>query len=520
MKRKIFSKILTVLVLATLVFVSCTKENSEVRLDPTLATSQVYGVTHDSATVVGFVVASGSGFSERGVCYNTSTSPTVDNSKVVYTGESRTATFVVDLGGLNYATTYYVRAYATNASGTIYGDEYSFTTDPIAPSVSTAEIKDITGTTATGGGTITNTGGAAITARGICYSTSENPTVADHKTSDGTGDGAFVSSMSSLLGLTDYHVRAYATNSAGTSYGEDVKFTTLVSVRTWNVPGDYVGDSYPGTTLANWDPANSPQVKSNLAAPNSLEGYVYMANATNQWKLATQTNWNGPNYGAGATGVLDPNGGNFQSPAGYYKINADAINLTYTAVATVWGVIGSATANGWNDETGLTYVPAMRTWRGGIHLAAGEFKFRANHDWGLNYGSTAGNATLDAGGSNIPAPSVESDYYFALDLSTPLTYTYTADRWGIIGDATAGGWSDDQNMTWDATNQVLTATIPLTVGAIKFRANDDWAVNYGGPLTALTQGGDNIPIAEAGTYVITLDLGKVVPSCTITKQKK
>jgi hypothetical protein len=88
--------------------------------------------------------------------------------------------------------------------------------------------------------------------------------------------------------------------------------------------------------------------------------------------------------------------------------------------------------------------------------------------------------------------------------------------WGIIGDATAGGWSSDQNMTWNATNKVFTSTINLVVGALKFRANDDWAINYGGAdLNALTSGGANIAIATAGNYTITFDPWAL--KATITK---
>lgn len=138
-------------------------------------------------------------------------------------------------------------------------------------------------------------------------------------------------------------------------------------------------------------------------------------------------------------------------------------------------------------------------------MTVGSFKFRANHSWDYNYGSSTANDTLNAGGDNI-ALSLEADYAFTLDLSHPLKYTYTANRWGLIGDATPDGWNSDQNMTWDATNKVFTLTVDLTVGAIKFRANDGWDLNYGGTdLNALTPGGDNIPIATAGNYTITFD---------------
>ena len=151
-------------------------------------------------------------------------------------------------------------------------------------------------------------------------------------------------------------------------------------------------------------------------------------------------------------------------------------------------------------------------------LTAGEIKFRANHSWDYNYGSTAANATLDAGGSNIPI-AVAADYYFTLDLSHPNEYTYTANRWGLIGSATPDGWNSDQNMTWDSSLKALKITVALTAGEIKFRANDDWAINLGGELGALTPGGANIAIAAAGNYTITLYLDGT-PHCTIVKNGK
>ena len=103
-----------------------------------------------------------------------------------------------------------------------------------------------------------------------------------------------------------------------------MSFTTLVPQnRTWNVPGDYVEASYPGWGLANWSPDKSPQVKSGLSAPDNLEGYIYMAAGTNQWKFATKPNWDGPNYGDGGAGTMSESGDNFGSPAGYYLIKVN-----------------------------------------------------------------------------------------------------------------------------------------------------------------------------------------------------
>lgn len=516
MKKISVYRILALFAVAMLLISSCTKETANVKLAQKLSTSQVLNIKSDSATVVGFVVAEGGGFTEKGVCYDIAPAPTTSKSKVVFTGTTETATFNVRIGGLAYATKYYARAYATGASGTIYGDEVDFTTLPVGPTVTTDSINTITGTTAKVYGTVTVEGGAPVTARGVAYSKSHNPTIADNITSDGTGTGTFTSSLTGLDGLTKYYVRTYATNSVGTGYGSEDSLTTLVSIQLWNVPGDYVTASYPGTTLANWAPDQSPQVKSSKASPNNIEGYVYMANASNQWKFATQPNWNGPNYGDGGGGTLDPNGGNITTPAGYYKLNVNTgvSPFTYTAVATVWGVIGDATPGGWGDETGLTYDPALRTWNGGIHMTAANMKFRANHTWDYNYGAPAGSDTLVAGGDNI-AVSLEADYAITLNLSHPNAYTFSANRWGVIGSATADGWNSDQNMTWDAVNKVFTVTLNLTVGEIKFRANDDWAINLGGPLGALVQNGANLAVGTAGSYTITLNPWTNVATLTL-----
>ena len=223
--------------------------------------------------------------------------PNITDTKVAYDTVVQGATFSVTITGLDYATTYYVKAYATSNSGTIYGEEMSFTTLPVVPTVTTEAITEISYTTATSGGEVHFQGGSDVTARGVCWSTSPAPTISDSKTTDGDGLGLFASSLTELLDGTEYYVRAYATSSAGTGYGEEVVFSTLVpQERTWNVPGDYVVASYPGTSLANWAPDASPQVKSGASAPDNLEGYVNMANGSNNWKFATQPNWDGPNY--------------------------------------------------------------------------------------------------------------------------------------------------------------------------------------------------------------------------------
>ena len=98
---------------------------------------------------------------------------------------------------------------------------------PEVPTLTTVTVSGITQTSAVSGGDVTDNGGTEVTSRGVCWNTSDNPTIANDTTSDGTGAGSFKSSLTQLTPNTKYYVRAYATNSEGTGYGKNVSFTTL-----------------------------------------------------------------------------------------------------------------------------------------------------------------------------------------------------------------------------------------------------------------------------------------------------
>ncbi len=195
---------------------------------PTVTTNTVTNVTQTTATCGGNVTSDGGAtITARGVCWSTSQNPTVNNSHT--TNGTGAGNFTSSITGLSPNTTYYVRAYATNSAGTAYGVQRTFTTEQniTAPTVTTNTVTNVTQTTATCGGNVTNSGGANVTARGVCWSTSQNPTVSNSHTTDGTGTGSFTSNITGLSPNTTYYVRAYATNSAGTAYGVQRSFTTL-----------------------------------------------------------------------------------------------------------------------------------------------------------------------------------------------------------------------------------------------------------------------------------------------------
>jgi len=202
---------------------------SATALPANVSTNSISNITARTATSGGNVSSDGGGIvSARGVVWGTSSGPTIALSTKTTDGTGIGA-YTSTLTTLLPATTYYVRAYATNSSGTSYGTETSFTTLPAAPTVTTTiGITNITAISATGGGNISSDGGGLVTARGIIWSTSTGPTISlSTKTNDGGGTGAFTSSMTGLSTNTKYYVRAYATNSAGTTYGDEITFTTL-----------------------------------------------------------------------------------------------------------------------------------------------------------------------------------------------------------------------------------------------------------------------------------------------------
>jgi hypothetical protein len=189
-----------------------------------ISTGAVIELAATSAKVSGNITNAGGGtVTSRGICWSTTPSPTVNSSKT--TEGTGTGQFTSSLTNLLAGTTYYARAYGENSRGISYGSEVTFTTlGP--PKLTTTAVSNITATTATSGGTIISDGGSPITAKGVVWSTSPNPTILlATKTDDGTGLGSFTSTMSNLTNNTKYYFRAYATNFVGTTYGEEFSFT-------------------------------------------------------------------------------------------------------------------------------------------------------------------------------------------------------------------------------------------------------------------------------------------------------
>lgn len=220
----------SVLIIFSTLLISCEKEVDSALL-PVVSTAEVSSISYYSA-LSGGVIAGDGGYDviARGVCWSTSPNPDIKGSKTV--DGAGTGTFESLIDSLMPGTTYYLRAYATNKKGTSYGMEETFTTTELTlVELTTIDVTKISDNSAFSGGKITHDGGAPVIIRGVCWSTSQNPTVSiNNKTADGSGTGSFISEISGLQPGITYYLRAYSTNSVGTSYGNEVVFSTINTV--------------------------------------------------------------------------------------------------------------------------------------------------------------------------------------------------------------------------------------------------------------------------------------------------
>ncbi len=188
---------------------------------PVVATQSASNITYNSATLRGEIINTGDEDPTRTIEYGTTTNTYTDECTA---GTGAVGIYSCNITNLTPNTTYYYKAKATNSEGTTYGDELSFTTLKTTPTVTTQSPSDITTTTATAHGTITTTGGENPT-RQIEWGT-QTLTYTQSCTAGVGGTGTYTCAMTGLFPNTTYYVRSKATNSEGTTYGDEVSFNT------------------------------------------------------------------------------------------------------------------------------------------------------------------------------------------------------------------------------------------------------------------------------------------------------
>ncbi len=294
---------------------------------------------------------------------------------------------VVTLGS-----TYTYRVYSYNSVGPSLG--YSNTVTVTIPTtatlatLTTTAVSGITTSAAATGGTITNDGGAPITARGVVWSNLPNPTIdLATKTTDGSGIGTYSSAISGLNPNWDYHVRAYATNSAGTAYGNEITFTTLQNSTAINVPGPNVTD-IDGNVYQSVTNCNQTWTKSNLNVSKYSDGTpIPQVTDPTQWANLTTGAWCYYNNDS-ANGIIYGKLYNWYAVAGIY----DAASASNPSLRKKLAPIG------W-------HVPSDSEWTqltdclGGKSVAGGKMKSEGTTLW------LAPNtlATNESGYTGLPA---------------------------------------------------------------------------------------------------------------------
>lgn len=432
----------------------------------TLTTTSISAITPYSAISGGSISSDGnSSISEKGVVWSTNPNPTISLSTKTNEGGGSDS-FVSSITNLNWNTQYYIRSYATNSSGTAYGNEVTFTTSIVE--ITTAAITNISPTAGLGGGTISDNAGSSLLSKGLVWSTSTNPTIAlSTKTNEGTSTGIFQSNITSLSSSSTYYVRAYATNSFGTIYGNEVTFTTIADYSFIAIASGYshslaiqnngtlwawgqngMGQVGDGTTINKNTPVQIGSGYSAIAG-----GYYHtLALKTDGTLWAWGDNQYGQigNNGAGSVDVLTPvqiGSGYSAIAAGYYH----SLALKTDGTLWAWGLNEFGQLG---DATIVNKKVPVQIGSGYASISAGkEHSLALKTDgtlwaWGRNNSGQIGDGTSGiAGQKNSPVQIgtdyavISAGYYHSLAIKTDgVLWAWGGNFDGQLGDGTTGGF--------------------------------------------------------------------------------
>lgn len=447
---------------------------------PSVSTAPVTAVRYVEATVDGTVTdAGGEIVFVRGVVLATHAAPTLRDA--VYFSGASGAAFSTLCDGLDPATTYFVRAFATNALGTAYGELRSFTTRALTvPTLSTQPASNVTHSTAIAGGEITDDGGTPILGRGICWSLAPDPDGADACVSEGVGGGSFLALATGLSAATTYHVRAYATNAQGTGWGEDLAFTTgvlplavvttaapsAVSYGTATGGGTVVSDNGSMVTSRGvcWGTAPAPTTAGTCATQAGGVGtftvsMTSLAAGTTHYARAFAVNGGGTSYGNEVSfTTLTPSVPALTTKAiggvsSYFAGTGGVISTDGGSPITVKGVCWSltptpTTANSCtNDGSGPASFNSTIT--GLSPLTTYNVRAYATNGLGTAYGNELSFTTTDLVNPGPTVPVVGTSPSAMSGSTTASSGGYVSNDGGSAVTARGVCWSTTQNPTLD-----------------------------------------------------------------------
>jgi hypothetical protein len=389
---------------------------------PTVVTNVITNVGATTASAGGNVTADGGAtVTARGVCFSKTLNPTTADSLVI-NGAGGIGSYNASLTQLAPLTVYHIRAYATNSVGTAYGSDSSFTTSALTtPIITTNTAFGIGATSASISCTVTSNGGSPLTARGVVYSLTPNASLDNSVITDGgISTGSFTATLPGLTANTQYYVRGYATNTLGTSYGNEITLTTLGN---GFFAATYTFDSVK-TTSGLTDPSPLPTVNGiSFGAFSGVGAGAPTANSTAAFRFSL-TDWS-----TGATNGSDVFTSVADTTTKYFEVTITpnvGVTLNLSSVSFKWQRSGTGVRQSFVRSSVDGYTNNLTA---SIAPANAALSVAATNKFQITDATTTGTTgcTITLGGASFSS------------ITTPITFRF----YGINAEAVGGTCSID-----------------------------------------------------------------------------